>query len=97
MENGELSPRKSRLLKALECGSDDEKNSRIGSRSRSSGRGRSVSPQQRRILGSAGSNGSRASSADSRYLSRSPSRSSSEPSGYRSRSQSFSPDRMNTD
>jgi len=88
-ENGDIGPRKSRLLDALEGKSDhgSEKGrsvSRSRSRSRSGSRGRSLS------------RGNRTSSdAGSRYVSRSPSRSVSR-SPSRSRSHSKSLDHMKT-
>ncbi|KAK1236336.1 hypothetical protein PQX77_000414 [Marasmius sp. AFHP31] len=106
-ENGELSPRKSRLLDAMEGKSDDEsegERSRSRSRSRSADRGRSRSSARSRS-GSRGRSldkGRRsASPAGSGYVSRSPSRSRSRSrslsmASYRSRSRSISPDRMET-
>lgn len=93
-ETGELGPRKSRLLDALE-GKSENGSVRSGSRSRSrsstgESRGRSRSRSEGRSLSRSGS-GSRAS-AGSRYISRSPSRSrSGSRSPYRSRSRSISP------
>jgi len=91
-ENGEIGPRQSRLLDALEGKSDHgsaRSRSRSGSRSRS--RSRSRSPRRARSL----SRSSRTpSDAGSRYVSRSRSRSGSR---FRSRSRSISPDRMQTD
>ncbi|KAF9268670.1 PRP38-domain-containing protein [Marasmius fiardii PR-910] len=94
-ENGDIGPRKSRLLDVLEGRSDDG-SSRGRSRSRSVSRSRSRSVEQdnsersispRRSLSPTGSG----------YISRSPSRSRS-PSmaSYRSRSRSISPDRMDS-
>jgi len=88
-ENGDIGPRKSRLLDALEGKSDhgSEKGrsvSRSRSRSRSGSRGRSLSRSNRT-----------SSDAGSRYVSRSPSRSVSR-SPSRSRSHSKSPDHMKT-
>ncbi|KAJ7273380.1 PRP38 family-domain-containing protein [Mycena rebaudengoi] len=94
-ENGEIGPRQSRLLDALEGKSEHgSAHSRSSSRSRS----RSRSPGRRaRSL----SRSSRTpSDAGSRYVSRSPSRSRSRSrskSPFRSRSRSISPDRMQTD
>ncbi|KAH8108190.1 PRP38 family-domain-containing protein [Cristinia sonorae] len=99
-DTGEIGPRKSRLLDAME-GKDGSERDRSRSRSRSSDRsgarsrsrsrggddeGRGRSPETR--------SGSYASAPGSRYVSRSPSRS---PSGsrYRSRSRSISLDRAN--
>ncbi|KAF9532373.1 PRP38 family-domain-containing protein [Crepidotus variabilis] len=81
-DNGELGPRKSRLLAAMEGDSDNESN-KSGSKSR--GRSRSVSD-----VGSASRSRSRSrsGSAGSRYVSRSPSR---------SLSRSVSPERMAVD
>lgn len=94
-DTGEIGPRKSRLLDAMEGKEEDEK-SRSRSRSRSSSRtkspARSVSPD--RSPGAARSrSGSVASDAGSRYLSRSHSQSPA--LSYRSRSRSISPDRLN--
>ncbi|KAJ7043343.1 PRP38 family-domain-containing protein [Mycena alexandri] len=95
-ENGEIGPRQSRLLDALEGKSEHgSARSRSGSRSRS--RSRSHSPRGARSL----SHSSRTpSDAGGRYVSRSPSRSRSRSrsgSRFRSRSRSISPDRMETD
>lgn len=108
-ETGELGPRKSRLLDAME-GEDEDRSVRAGSRSRSRSRGdsnrssvgsrarsedRSRSRSESRSLSRLRS-GSPAS-AGSRYISKSPSRSrSGSRSPYRSRSRSISPDRMET-
>lgn len=91
-ENGDIGPRKSRLLDALEGKSEagsERSRSRSRSRTRSgsvSGRGRS--PRSDRTTSEAGS----------RFVSRSPSgsrKSGSNPgSPFRSRSRSISPDRM---
>jgi len=92
-ENGDIGPRKSRLLDALEGKSDhgSEKSSRSRSRARSGSRSRSRSESR----GRSRSQSDRTSSeAASRYVSRSLSRSQSPP--YRSRSRSISPDRMDT-
>ncbi|KZP29921.1 PRP38-domain-containing protein [Athelia psychrophila] len=106
-ENGEIGPRKSRLLDALE-GTSEHGSERGRSKSRSQSRSsrgskRSASGSQ---AGSAGrsQSGRRSlsrsdktpSEAGSRYVSRSPSRSRSR-SPYRSRSRSISPDRMETE
>ncbi|KAJ7490038.1 PRP38 family-domain-containing protein [Mycena galericulata] len=92
-ENGEIGPRKSRLLDALE-GKSEHGSARSRSRS-SGGSSRSRSPRRARSL----SRSSRTpSAAGSRYVSRSPSRSRSRSgSRFRSRSRSISPDRMETD
>ncbi|KAK0240465.1 PRP38 family-domain-containing protein [Armillaria nabsnona] len=87
-ENGDIGPRKSRLLDAME-GKSDHGSDRGRSRSRSSSRTSSRSRSRSRSLSSAG-----------RFVSRSPSRSRSgsrSPSPFRSRSRSISPDRMETD
>ncbi|KAJ7702451.1 PRP38 family-domain-containing protein [Mycena rosella] len=91
-ENGEIGPRQSRLLDALE-GKSEHGSAR--SRSRSGSRSPSRSPRRARSL----SRSSRTpSDAGSRYVSRSPSRSRSRSgSRFRSRSRSISPDRMETD
>ncbi|KAF8892669.1 PRP38 family-domain-containing protein [Infundibulicybe gibba] len=85
-ENGDIGPRKSRLLDALEGKSDhgsEKSQSRGSSRSRSVSRSRSRSRSQT------------PSEPGSRYVSRSPSRSRSRSaSPFRSRSRSISPDRM---
>ncbi|KAJ7581100.1 PRP38 family-domain-containing protein [Mycena floridula] len=86
-ENGELGPRKSRLLDALEGKSDDGSDrgrSRSRSRSRSGSKSRSRSRSRSR---------KRESQRNPRYISRSRSGSKSP---YRSRSRSISPDRMDT-
>lgn len=85
-ETGEIGPRKSRLLDAMEGKSDNEsERSRSNSRSRSP---RSGGASQRSRSGSQISVGSR-------YISRSRSRSrSGSGSPFRSRSPSISPDRM---
>jgi len=86
-ENGDIGPRKSRLLDVLE-GKIDQGSIRKQSRSRSRSGSRDFS--RTRSL----SRSSRASSVTShRYVSRSPSRSHSR-SPFRSRSRSISPDRM---
>lgn len=108
-ELGELGPRKSLLLDAME----GKERSRSRSRSRES-RSRSRSPTTRKRSrsledGEASEGGKRGrslsrsdrtgtpSEAGSRYVSRSPSRSRSRSgSRYRSRSRSISPDRMDT-
>nr|GAT57575.1 predicted protein [Mycena chlorophos] len=91
-ENGEIGPRKSRLLDALEGKSDHEGSNRSRSRSKSPGgssRGRRSRSRSDRTPSDTGS----------RYVSRSPSRSKSRsrspsPGRFRSRSRSISPDRM---
>jgi len=96
-ENGEVAPRQSRLLAAME-GKDEEK---IRDRSRSTSRDGSRSSRSARTNPSARSRSRSASplqdGSESRVTSRSPSRSSS-PAGsngrFRSRSRSISPDRM---
>ncbi|PCH38299.1 PRP38-domain-containing protein [Wolfiporia cocos MD-104 SS10] len=101
-DNGEIGPRKSRLLDAMEGKSEHGSDrSRSTSRNRSRSRSRSASdsresersPSRGRTL----SRGSRsASPAGSGYVSRTPSRSASgSRSPYRSRSRSISPDRAN--
>ena len=99
-ENGELGPRKSRLLDAMEGRDSSDIEDRVseghsGSKSAGGGRsrGRSESRSPRQPLSDTGS----------RYLSPTPSRRSpslprshaSSGSRYRSRSRSISPDRMN--
>jgi len=83
-ENGELGPRKSRLLDAMEGRSEGSVKSRESSRSRSRGKSRSRSRSKSRHASSSPSRGSgRSRSPDqdsqpgSRYVSRSPSRSAS--------------------
>ncbi len=99
-ENGELAPRQSRLLAAME-GKDEEKTrgrsrstSRDGSRSSRSAR---TSPSARSRSRSRSRSPSQGGGSESRLASRSPSRSLS-PAGsggrFRSRSRSISPDRM---
>ncbi|KAJ8076831.1 hypothetical protein PM082_001254 [Marasmius tenuissimus] len=104
-ENGELSPRKSRLLDAMEGKSDNESE---GERSGRSSRSRSADRSRSRSRSRSGSRGRSldkghhsASPAGSGYVSRSPSRSRSRSrslsmASYRSRSRSISPDRMET-
>ncbi|KAF7969998.1 hypothetical protein HWV62_24069 [Athelia sp. TMB] len=105
-ENGEIGPRKSRLLDALE-GNSEHGSERGRSRSRS--QSRSSRGSRRDVGGSEAGSASRSQSkrslsrsdrtpseAGSRYVSRSPSRSRSR-SPYRSRSRSITPDRMETD
>ncbi|KAF8163112.1 PRP38 family-domain-containing protein [Crassisporium funariophilum] len=92
-ENGDIGPRKSRLLAAMEGQSDNESDrsrSRSGSRSRSRSRSHSVSRSQRSRRSSIRSQSRTPSDAGSRYISRSPSRSRS-PSQARSRSNSIPP------
>jgi pre-mRNA-splicing factor 38A len=99
-ENGELGPRKSRLLNALEGRSDhgsDRSRSKSGSRSRLGSRSQSgsQSPRHSESRGRSMSRSSRTSSDEgSRFVSRSPSRSQSP---FRSRSRSISPDQMDTE
>ncbi|KAJ6547210.1 PRP38 family-domain-containing protein [Mycena capillaripes] len=91
-ENGEIGPRQSRLLDALE-GKSEHGSARSQSRSTGGSRSRSRSSRRARSL----SRSSRTpSDAGSRYVSRSRSRSRSG-SRFRSRSRSISPDRMQTD
>lgn len=96
-DNGEIGPRKSRLLDAME-GKDETGSERSRSTSRSPSRSRSRSPSRARSRSrsvSSHKTGSRSpSQAGSRYVSRSRSRSRSG-SRYRSRSRSISPDRLN--
>ncbi|GJE97070.1 pre-mRNA-splicing factor 38 [Phanerochaete sordida] len=101
-DNGEIGPRKSRLLDAME-GKEEEGSERGRSRSRSPDRSpsrssRTASPSRSRSRSAASdkSRGRSPSEAGSRYVSRSPSRSRSG-SRYRSRSRSISPDRVNAD
>ncbi|KAN0075296.1 PRP38 family domain containing protein [Tylopilus felleus] len=87
-ENGEIGPRKSRLLDAMEGKSDDGASRRSRSTSRSLSRSRSPSAGR-----------DRSPSVNGRYVSKTPSRSRSRsrsPSqlSYRSRTRSISPDRM---
>ncbi|KAM5531832.1 hypothetical protein V8D89_014531 [Ganoderma adspersum] len=93
-ELGDIGPRKSRLLDAMEGKSGHE---RSRSRSRSTDRSRSASLRSARGPSRSPSRGrsvskSRSPSAGSRYISRSRSGSRSP---YRSRSRSISPDRVN--
>ncbi|KAI0332086.1 PRP38-domain-containing protein [Cubamyces sp. BRFM 1775] len=100
---GEIGPRKSRLLDAMEGKSEhgsDRSRSRSSDRSassRSPRRAGSASPSRSRSRGRSLSRGSKSpSSPGSRYVSRSRSRSrSASGSVYRSRSRSISPDRVN--
>ncbi|THU99154.1 PRP38-domain-containing protein [Dendrothele bispora CBS 962.96] len=99
-ENGDIGPRKSRLLDALEGRSDtgsDRARSRSRSQSRSVSRSRNSSQDRGRSRS--------ASPAGSRYVSPSPSHSRSRSrsrsqsvgaTSFRSRSRSISPDRMET-
>ncbi|KAF8185042.1 PRP38 family-domain-containing protein [Mycena galopus ATCC 62051] len=80
-ENGEIGPRQSRLLDALEGKSD-----------RGSARSRSRSASASRSARKSASRSRSPSDAGSRYVSRSPSL-----ERFRSRSRSISPDRMQTD
>ena len=100
-DNGELGPRKSRLLDAMEGksrdGSDRSRSpspSRSPSGSPSRSRGPSVVRGRSPSVVSDKTRSKSPSEAGSRYISRSPSRSRSG-SRYRSRSRSISPDRMN--
>ncbi|KAG1900731.1 PRP38 family-domain-containing protein [Suillus fuscotomentosus] len=89
-ENGEIGPRKSRLLDAMEGKSEHGSD-----RSRNSSRSRSPSKSPYRSRSSSASRSrSRSPSENGRYVSRSPSRSLSRSPG-RSRSGSISSDRMN--
>jgi len=83
-ENGDIGPRKSRLLDAMEGKSEDEGSGRSRSTTRSLSRSRSPSAEKHH-----------SPSVNGRYVSRSPTRSRS-PSelSYRSRTRSISPDRM---
>jgi len=92
-ENGEIVPRQSRLLDALEGKSE---HGSVRSRGRGSGgSSRSRSPRRARSLSRSSHT---PSDAGSRYVSRTPSRSRSRSgSRFRSRSRSISPDRMETD
>ncbi|KAG2115520.1 PRP38 family-domain-containing protein [Suillus clintonianus] len=92
-ENGEIGPRKSRLLDAMEGKSNDR--SRSSSRSRSRSRSPSKSPYRSRSPSTSRSR-SRTPSENGRYVSRSPSRSLSR-SPDRSRTGSMSPERMDID
>lgn len=89
-ENGEIGPRKSRLLDAME-GRSEHGSDRSRSSSRSRSRSPSKSPYRSRSP-SVSRSRSRSPSENGRYVSRSPSRSRSPD---RSRSGSMSPDRMN--
>ncbi|PSR90575.1 hypothetical protein PHLCEN_2v4868 [Hermanssonia centrifuga] len=90
-DNGEIGPRKSRLLDAME-GKVEKDRSRSPSGSRSQSRSRSPS----RGRGVSRSKSGPPSDAGSRYVSRSPSGSrGGSKSPYRSRSRSVSPDRIN--
>jgi len=92
-ENGDIGPRKSLLLDAME----GRARSRSRSRSRSD-RSRSRSRSRSKLRSRSGSRSRTASDAGSRYVSRSPSHSrSGSRSPYRSRSRSISPDRMQED
>ncbi|KIK91124.1 hypothetical protein PAXRUDRAFT_831101 [Paxillus rubicundulus Ve08.2h10] len=100
-ENGEIGPRKSRLLDAMEGKSEDGGSHRSRSSSRSSSRSRSrrsqspsKSPYRSRSPSEKGR--SRSASINGRYVSRTPSRSPSR-SLYHSRSRSISPDRMDVE
>ncbi|KAK7693135.1 hypothetical protein QCA50_002701 [Cerrena zonata] len=88
-DTGEIGPRKSRLLDAME-GKEEDERERSRSGSRGSSRTRSVSPDR---SPKRSRSGSVASDAGSRYLSRSRSRSPA--LSYRSRTRSISPDRLN--
>ncbi|KAF8964067.1 PRP38 family-domain-containing protein [Flammula alnicola] len=94
-ENGDIGPRKSRLLAAME-GESDHESERGRSRSRSRSRSPSSKVAHSRESGqnSEHSRSRTPSDAGSRYISRSPSRS---PSRSRSRSRSESENRMDID
>jgi len=96
-ETGEIGPRKSRLLDAMEGKSDNE-SERSRSGSRSGGKGSRSGSRGRNMRSGGTTSRSRSGSqisVGSRYISRSPSRSrSGSRSPYRSRSRSISPDRM---
>ncbi|EJD06111.1 PRP38-domain-containing protein [Fomitiporia mediterranea MF3/22] len=104
-ENGEIAPRKSLLLDAMEGKSDRGRSrsrsgsERSGSRSRSSrSRSRSMSGERRYVSRSPSRRSGSASDAGSRYVSRSRSRSKSgSRSPYLSPTRSISPDRMDAD
>ncbi|KII88877.1 hypothetical protein PLICRDRAFT_110016 [Plicaturopsis crispa FD-325 SS-3] len=99
-ENGEIGPRVSRLLDAME-GKSEHGSDRSRSRSRSQSSRGSKSPSRSRSRARSLTRSSKTpSEAGSRYVSRSPSRSrsrSGSKSPFRSRSRSISPDRMETD
>ncbi|KAJ8584472.1 PRP38-domain-containing protein [Rhizopogon salebrosus TDB-379] len=93
-ENGDIGPRKSRLLDAMEGRSDHGSvRSRSSSRSRSRSRSASKSPYRSRSPSGSRSR-SQSPAENGRYVSRSPSRSRSPDS---SRSGSVSPDGMDVD
>ncbi|KIM87668.1 hypothetical protein PILCRDRAFT_815248 [Piloderma croceum F 1598] len=95
-ENGEIGPRKSRLLDALE-GKDHGSEGRRSRSSRSSSRSGSQDASRSRSREQSLSRSDRTpSEAGSRYVSRSPSRSVSR-SPFREHSHSMSPDRMDTE
>jgi pre-mRNA-splicing factor 38A len=95
-ENGEIGPRKSQLLDALE-GKDHGSEGRQSRSSRSSSRSGSQDASRSRSRGRSLSRSDRTpSEAGSRYVSRSPSRSVSG-SPFREHSRSISPDRMDTE
>ncbi|KAI0048248.1 PRP38-domain-containing protein [Auriscalpium vulgare] len=93
-ENGDLGPRKSLLLNAMEGEDDTEtRGGRGDSRSSQNSRSRSRtprSPSRGRTLSLKGASSGSASGSSSR----SPSKGSDTGSGYRSRSRSISPDRI---
>jgi pre-mRNA-splicing factor 38A len=100
-ENGDIGPRKSRLLDALEGksdhGSQEGRNRSTSRSSRGSGRSKDEDASRSRTRGKSLSRSDRTpSDTGSRYVSRSPSHSVSR-SPFRSRSRSISPDRMDTE
>ena len=93
-ENGDIGPRKSRLLAAMEGESEKDSGSEDGSRSSSQSRGRTRSSPSRSQKFGSRSRSRTPSEAGSRYVSRSPSRS---PSRSQSRSRSNSKSQMEID
>jgi len=93
-ENGDIGPRKSRLLAAMEGESEKDSGGEDGSRSSSHGRSRTRSSPSRSQRSGSRSESRTPSEAGSRYVSRSPSRS---PSRSQSRSRSNSKSRMEID
>jgi pre-mRNA-splicing factor 38A len=93
-ENGDIGPRKSRLLAAMEGESEKDSGNEDGSRSSSQGRSRTRSSPARSQRSGSRSKSRTPSEAGSRYVSRSPSRS---PSRSQSRSRSNSESRMEID
>ena len=93
-ENGDIGPRKSRLLAAMEGESEKDSGSEDGSRSSSQSRSRARSSPSRSQRFGSRSKSRTPSEAGSRYVSRSPSRS---PSRSQSRSRSNSKSRMEID